>query len=502
MDFLSTFRGRLLVILAILLLTTLGVQYYLNIQIQRENLQTLELRERAFLSGITLGFNSITSNDRIQDLVEQEGQVFYDPRTRERIKDILIINNEWEVNDSLSDEYLPSVDENDSEKAIMIRLEDIKNLPPLQEGADKLGEDIKRFPNRPGSTAVVDEGEAHVIPIETSQGTWYVMVLIKEEESVTFFRAAEPLVYTLAILLISIVVTIILVWRFTKPISQLSQAARRVAQGQLDSRVDDAGRNDEVGQLTRQFNFMTDELAKNQNLQKQLQEAEKSAVVGRLASAIAHEIRNPLNYINLSLEHLRKNFGPEDPEKQETFTKLTRQLKVEVDRINDQIVEFLRYSRPTKLDLAPISLYDVVQASLRIVEHQAEEQSIEISCIERDLVPKANGDSEVLRSVFNNFFLNAIQAMEDDGGKLTVRLFEDGDNVAVEIEDTGVGIDDEHLEKIFEPYFSTKETGTGLGLAIVRKIVEDHSGTLDVESKPGEGTTFTVRLPKFNEENE
>ena len=213
-----------------------------------------------------------------------------------------------------------------------------------------------------------------------------------------------------------------------------------------------------------------------------------------------HEIRNPLNYINLSLDHLRKNFSPEDPDKEELFRKLTKQLKVEVDRINEQIVEFLRYSRPANLDLEPTVLYEVVQDSLRIVEPQAAEQSIEITCVERDYLPKISGDKEVLRSVFNNLFINAVQAMEGEGGKLTVRLFEDGEFIAVEVEDTGNGIKEENIEKIFEPYFSTKETGTGLGLAIVKKIVEDHSGNLEVESKPGEGSTFRVRLPKFNEE--
>ena len=227
-----------------------------------------------------------------------------------------------------------------------------------------------------------------------------------------------------------------------------------------------------------------------------MQEAEKSAVVGRLASAIAHEIRNPLNYINLTLDHLRAKFAPTDETKQKDFEKMTAQLKTEVGRINHQISDFLRYSRPTKLNIQAIEPRQVVKESLRIIEPQAEDQNIKISVVEREDVPKISGDAEVLRSVFSNLFINALQAMEKDGGKLNVVISPDAESVKIEIVDTGGGIPAENLDKIFEPYFSTKETGTGLGLAIVKKIVDDHSGTIEVESHLNEGTKFTVKLPK------
>jgi signal transduction histidine kinase len=227
-----------------------------------------------------------------------------------------------------------------------------------------------------------------------------------------------------------------------------------------------------------------------------LQQAEKSAVVGRLASAIAHEIRNPLNYINLSLDHLRSKFAPEDAEKRETFEKLTAQLKTEVGRINRQISDFLSYSRPTNPNLQPLDVRKVVEDSLRIVEAQAEEQNIKISLVERENVPRILGDAEFLRSVFNNLFINAVQSMETAGGQLNVAILPSENNVKIEVKDTGGGIDQEHLEKIFEPYFSTKETGTGLGLAIVKKVVEVHNGTIDVESDSNDGTKFTIILPR------
>ena len=171
-------------------------------------------------------------------------------------------------------------------------------------------------------------------------------------------------------------------------------------------------------------------------------------------------------------------------------------MKAEVERINRQISDFLRYSRPVKLDLQPLDARKTVEDSLRIVEAQAAEQNIKISVVEREDVPQIIGDAEILRSVFNNLFINSVQAMEKAGGILNVTISPEKNFVKIELKDTGCGIEEENLEKIFEPYFSTKETGTGLGLAIVKKIIEDHNGTIEVGSILGEGTIFTVKLPK------
>jgi signal transduction histidine kinase len=526
MNFFNTFRARLLIILAFLLVATLGVQLYINLKNRRENIELREMQEQALVAGIALGFNSISSTDRLQDFVNREGQPFFDEKTTQRIQDIIVVNNEWQVYDSLNPEYLPTEDENGETK--YRQLSELTNLPPLMQGS-RLGEDLSKFPNanktnvkaeetiklpktEPTNTTAVNaetqpknsisivaansetDGEAHAIPIETSQGRWYVMVILKTDKGEIFQKATRPLIYTLLVLLFSGAITVLLVWRFTRPIANLSEAARRVAEGDLSYRVREAERTDEIGQLASQFNEMTARLEKTRDIEAQLQQAEKSAVVGRLASAIAHEIRNPLNYINLTLDHLRAKFAPEENGKREDFEKLTAQLKTEVGRINNQISDFLRYSRPIKLDLQPLEAREVIKDSLRIVEPQAEEQNITISLVERENVPRISGDAEVLRSVFSNFFINALQAMEMTGGNLNVIVSKEENFVKIEIADKGVGISPENLDKIFEPYFSTKETGTGLGLA----IVDDHNGTITVESKLNEGTKFTVRLPKTN----
>ena len=493
MNFFNTFRGKLLIILAFLLIATLGVQFYLNFRTEQENDEVREIQGQALVDGITLGTTSLTSTDRLQDLVKREGQPFLDEKSAERIQDILVINPEWQISDSISDDYLPTEGENGEAK--YLNLKDLTTLPPLMKSS-RLGEDAAKFPNAGEANPDDADSEAHAIPVETSKGKYYLMVILKNDRRETVLRASQPLVYTLLILLLSTSITVFLVWRFTRPIANLSDAARHVAEGDLSFRVRDINRTDEMGKLTAQFNEMTAELEKARELQSQLQQAEKSAVVGRLASAIAHEIRNPLNYINLSLDHLRSKFAPEAADKRATFEKLTAQLKTEVGRINRQISDFLSYSRPTTPNLQPLEARKVIEDSLRIIEAQAEEQNIKISLVEREDVPKISGDAEFLRSVFNNLFINAIQSMETTGGQLNVTISPAENDVKIEVKDTGKGIDEEHLQKIFEPYFSTKETGTGLGLAIVKKVVEVHNGAIDVESSANDGTKFTIKLPK------
>ena len=494
MSFLNTFRARLLIILIILLITTLSFQYFLNLKTQEENNRLREKQEQALVAATALGTRGITSTDYLSDLVKSEEQTVFDEKINERIQDIIIINQNWQITDSLNNEELIPVSGENGE-TVYKNLADVKNLPPLQE-AKRLGEDAGKFPNAAADATSDSSGEAHAIAVNTSKGRWYVMVILKSDKSELARRAAQPLLYTLGILSLSTFITILLVWRFTRPIADLSNAARQVAAGNLCVRVDDRGQRNEMGELAARFNEMTAELEKKQELEAKLQEVEKSAVVGRLGSAIAHEIRNPLNYINLTLDHLRAKFTPEESAKRADFEKLTSQLKAEVARINQQISDFLSYSRPPNPHLQPTDIRRVLDDSLRIVEAQAADCSIKISLVEHENVPRILADAEYLRSLFNNLFINAVQAMEGTGGNLNVKISPEDDFVRIDISDTGRGISEENLPKIFEPYFSTKETGTGLGLAIVQKVVDVHNGIIEVTSNLNEGTHFVVKLPK------
>ena len=235
MNFFKTFRGRLLLILLVLIMATLGVQYYMNFVTQQENIQLRDAQAQALVAGIAVGTTSLTSpEERVVDLINRPGQTFLDEQSKEKIIDIIIIDDEWRISDSINDDYWPT--RGDDGRLQYRRLSELTDLPPLMEGA-RLGEDLKNFPNQRTDANRDSDNEAHAIPIETSKGRWYVMVLLRSDKSEAAWRAARPLLVTLAVLSISTLITFMLVWRFTRPIADLSDAARRVADGDLGVRV-------------------------------------------------------------------------------------------------------------------------------------------------------------------------------------------------------------------------------------------------------------------------
>jgi signal transduction histidine kinase len=488
----SSFRARLLLVLAALLILTLGTQYLLNLRSARANRVLREQQQQALIAGLRLGVDSISAKPRLVELISRENNPLLDRQTG-RVANVIVVDNNWQVSDSLDLDLLKVNGEYQPRN-----LQDLTTLPSVMNLSQLPQEDRARFP-KAGANENFSE-EAQAFPIETDEGRFYVIVVLKstrEAPSVLSLQAARPLVYTLAVLLAATLVAAILVWQFTRPIKDLSIAARRVAEGDFDFRVPAADRSDEMGQLAARFNEMIVRLGHTRELEAQLHQAEQSAVVGRLASAIAHEIRNPLNYINLTLDHLRTAFAPEDEKKRETFERLAQQLKTEVARINTRISEFLSYSRPSTLELQPLDLRETAEDALRMVEVKAAESNIKTRVEQTGEVPRVLGDAEALRSVFTNLIINSMQAIDGEGGSLTITISSEasGHHAKIEITDTGRGISPEDINKVFEPYFSTKETGTGLGLAIVKKAIDDHGGTISVRSKQGNGTTFTITLP-------
>lgn len=493
--FASSFRVRLLLVLAALLIVTLGTQYLLNQRNARNSRRLREMQQQALIAGVTLGVKGLVGKPRLVELITRENNPLFDPQTG-RVTNVVIVDNEWTVTDSLDLELLKVNGEYAKRQ-----LQEITTLPPVINLNQLPAEDRAKFPMTATDQNASVSGEAHAFAVETvDKGRWYVIVVLKSMRDPTSFwsnSALRSLVYTLGVLLAATIGVWILVWRFTRPIKDLSSAARRVAAGDFDFRVPAADRSDEMGQLASRFNEMIARLGHLRELEAQLHQAEQSAVVGRLASAIAHEIRNPLNYINLTLDHLRTAFAPEDQRKAETFERLAQQLKVEVARINTRISEFLNYSRPTPLELRPLDLRAEAEDALRMVEVKAAESGIETRVEQTNDVPLVMGDAEAMRSVFTNLIINGMQAIDGDGGNLTIRISsgDSGDIAQIEVIDTGRGIAPEDIAKVFEPYFSTKDTGTGLGLAIVKKAIDDHGGTISVKSKQDAGTTFTITLP-------
>jgi signal transduction histidine kinase len=493
---LNSFRARLVLLLVVLLGLTLGVQYYVNLRSVRRNAHMIVEQEQAIMAGVALGVSSLNSKKYLDEMrADLRGPVF--DENIGRVKNILLVNSDGFVEDSLVAAYSPRYSEDKTTtRKVHVKDVDIPPLSPAVELAD-LNENLPPWLKGSSSSKPGEPG-AFYFPIETINGRLYLIVVLDSANTLTNIlerQASRSALYTLLLLLGTTLVTGLFVWRFTRPIRQLSVAARRVANGDFDVRVP-TDRSDEMGALAAAFNEMIARLERSRELESRLHQVEKAAVVGRLAAAIAHEIRNPLNYINLTLDHLRSAFAPEDPSKRETFERLAEQLKTEVARINRHITDFLKYSRPSALELEPLDLRVQAEDAMRVISVQAAESGVETSVKEETSVPLVMADQDSLRSAFTNLLINSFEAIDGEGGTISIKLAAEApDRVRVEIADTGRGIAPDDIAKIFEPYYSTKETGTGLGLAIVKKAIDDHGGSIVVSSKPGGGTTFTIILP-------
>ncbi|HKR13917.1 MAG TPA: ATP-binding protein [Pyrinomonadaceae bacterium] len=490
----ESFRARLLLLLALMLGLTLGIQYYFNLKAVKANARMIIEQEQAIMTGVALGLQSLQSDKYLDKMVGNMREPLLNNR-RVRVLNILVIDDDGNIRDSLNPEYTPT--ENDDNTTTFVQFKDIQLLP-LRSVVQF--EDQQPLPSwiPPSTNADFGEAGAFYLPVQTDKGRRFIIVVLDSANILTNIferQASRSALLTLAVLFVTTLVTGFFVWRFTRPIKELSVAARNVAAGNFNVQVQ-TERRDEMGTLASAFNEMTAQLGRARELEMQLHQAEKGAVVGRLAAAIAHEIRNPLNYINLTLDHLRSSFSPADPDKKATFVQLTNQLKTEVARINRHITDFLKYSRPSKLELQGLDLRAEAEDALRLVEVRAEECGIETKIIQDGPLPQVLGDRESLRSVFTNLVINAVEAIDGEGGSVSIKLSNtEPHSVKVEITDSGCGISPQDISKVFEPYFSTKETGTGLGLAIVKKAVDDHGGTISVASKEGSGTTFTIILP-------
>ena len=293
---------------------------------------------------------------------------------------------------------------------------------------------------------------------------------------------------------------VLLAFQFTRPISKLVNATTRVAQGDLSVTLPDSG-SDEMGRLARTFNEMVARLRESRQLQDRLNEAEKLSLLGRFAGTVAHEVRNSLNFINLSIDQIRaKHLGVGAARAREIERNLAA-VKDEVSRLNHLVNDFLAAGRQSPPELAPCDVGAVINEAVAVVEKQAHTQDISITTdIPADL-PHLQADARQMKTCFLNILTNAVQAMPQ-GGRIHVSgglLSPNGNGsqgaLQLRFADTGPGIPPEDRERIFAPYFSTKATGFGLGLAITRKIIEDHGGRIFASDTGTRGTVIVVELP-------
>ncbi len=477
-------RAKLLLMMFSLLLLTLASLFVLYWQAERKLIEQVEKHTMDLSTAIQISVERLTSKGRTDEARLQD----YVNRLQQKgVNEISIISNEKEI---------------------------IASSNPKRVGAtiDPKRRDLF-ITARLGETLAAEKSQKTynlIVPIVVGNqrlGYALISMVLDDFAQISRVNFIKRLIATVLVFGLGMAASLILSWKYTKPIGRVVEAARRVAQGDLRETLP-VERRDEIGQLTDSFNDMVAKLRANRELESRLHQAERLSSIGHLASGIAHEIRNPLNFINLSIDHLQSQFPPDDPRSRKEFSELVSAVKTEIHRLDTMITNFLTYGKPLRLQPRPCELAPLLDEVARVAGRKAQEQGIEIERRYPDELPKALVDGEQIKTCFMNVLLNAFQAMPH-GGKLSIAarrvnganpstlepVSTNGRWVEVSFRDTGCGIPSDDLLKVFEPYYTTKEVGIGLGLALTKKIVEEHGGSISLDSALAQGTTVRIRLP-------
>jgi len=363
-----------------------------------------------------------------------------------------------------------------------------------------------------------DSVSATAIPLKNDAGNVLAVltVSIARSSMVEAQQHIRAIAYGVAAggILLAILCSLWIAAQVSHPIEQLAHAAEEVAAGNWETRVPERGRStskDEVGVLAASFNHMTSQLV---GQRERLVQTERVAAWRELARRLAHELKNPLFPLQLTVENLVRARELSPAEFDEVFRESTQTLGMEIANLKTIIGRFSDFSKMPRPQLERIDANDAV---LRVTllyfpslirtptsnERESTEESkagSKVNCtLELGLDELwIDADPELLHRALSNLVLNAIDAMPD-GGKLTISAKPNGNNAELRVADTGAGMTPEECERLFTPYYTTKQHGTGLGLAIVQSVIADHAGTIAVESGTGSGATFVITLPIVSE---
>lgn len=462
---------KLIAMMLLLSLSILSVFIFLYAQTEKAMYREFESQTAELSKAIQVGVEEVTSSGATD---EKRLQNYLKKLNTRGVKEISVISN--------TDKIISSTDPRNIGKWLTTKRKELIFKAQLGE-------------------PVTGEGHAYnvIIPVVAEDKHYgYIHLTINTEDFSTFMRERllQRIVAAALVLAAGTFFIVFLARKYTRPIEDVVHAARRVAGGDLTQELR-SDRQDEIGELTESFNYMVRKLREERELEERLRKAEHLAGIGQFSRSIAHEIRNPLNFISLSIDHIREKYRPADAAADGAFESLIRNIKGEIQRVSRFAESFLEYGKPLELNRQEVEILGIVDGVLELVQAKAEKEQISIV---RDHEPGRLlfVDPEFIKTCLYNIILNAFQAMPA-GGTITVSTRTDEGRFRISIADTGAGIPKEKLSKIFDPFFTTKAGGLGLGLPLTKRIVEEHGGRVDITSTEGGGTTVTISLPAAEE---
>jgi nitrogen fixation/metabolism regulation signal transduction histidine kinase len=469
-------NAKLVMIMLSLLVIAMLTLFIMNQYTQNELVHEIQESSTEVSKAIQISVEDLTSET---DMESSRLKEYLKGARNKGINEINIISNEGEIINS-------------SDPAKVGKRREIK----------KLEKGLKASRNIKGISSISQRPYDLVVPVivgDEQLGYVQINLLLDNIRDLQRDNFMKRLMATCLIFLFGIFLTIFLARKYTDPINRLAQGVKKVSAGDL-SVTFPVESSDEIGELAESFNEMVAQLRERESLEKRLNEAEHLSKVGQLASGIAHEIRNPLNYISLAIDHLKSEFLIVSTERREDLETLADKIKEEVRRANYMVLNFMNYGRPLKLRVSKFSYAELISRALPLMQGKLTEQHIDVVTDLAPDLPLMEADQELMRNCLFNFITNGAQAMPE-GGKITLgaNFDRDTDSFRLTFSDEGSGILPEEMGKIFQPYFTTKEAGIGLGLAITERIIKEHGGEITVESRKGEGATFIVILPTKRE---
>lgn len=402
--------------------------------------------------------------------------------------------NMWETGEnifSIKEDSLFTVYHNKGNEIIEVNLNEFIVAERKENTALKVGNKSQTlfFKNRPKNEAVLSFNFPAITRRDSALKTIRYNYSTAEISGLLNILAERNLFISLGLFLLSLLIIYLIAKKFLQPISRLNTSFDKVERGELSIMRVPSG-NDEVVELTRNFNQMVTSLKKNKDKEQMLKQQERLASLGQLAAGVAHEIKNPLNAINLTIEHLSDKFLTHKNVQAEAYIKTIQQ---EIKRLDITVNNFLGFIRDESVEIKPCNIHLLIDSVLHLYEREIKAQQIK-------LTTKYNGpdllevDEERFKTVIMNLLINAIQAIEEPNGHITIKTKKEPARLIVS--DNGVGIEDKALQNIFDLYYTTKSAGSGLGLPTVYKIVEAHSGKIEIKSQPQQGTVVTITLPQ------
>jgi two-component system, NtrC family, nitrogen regulation sensor histidine kinase NtrY len=400
----------------------------------------------------------------------------------------------------LDKEFLESLPATDG-----MRFQLYRNFEPLASPvslgsklAAELVEEVRQKPRQ--LTRVNDAATITAIPLRGRDSQLLAILLVEnsraELASLRKYIQGTAGVVGGAGVLLGLILSFWTASRVTRPVRDLASSVREVAIGKWDTRAR-VSSSDEVGQLARDFNRMTEQLMEQRD---RMIQAERVAAWRELARRLAHELKNPLFPLQITIENLQRARDASsrqfDAQFDEVFRESTSTLLAELGHLKTIIGRFSDFARMPAPQLEPVDVNQMAREVIQLFEAQlrAPGQPKVETRLQLEADPgEVPADPDQLRRALRNLILNALDAMPE-GGALTIRTARHDSRVAVEVSDTGQGLTPEECDRLFTPYYTTKQHGTGLGLAIVQSVVSDHKGTITVHSEPGKGTTFRIEL--------